>query len=103
MTLRCMGHPSMFLLTFNISAFACVSSTHVRLQGIHIIRTRPYEFAVAALVSFLVNLFCYLAIKYVSATSFKVAGSHHEAVWTWASLQLSCVFHVWWPACMQGV
>ncbi len=41
-------------------------------------QARPHDFLVAMAICFLVNLFCYLAIKYVSATSFKVAG---QAAW----------------------
>ena len=40
---------------------------------------RPLDFVVAAVISFLVNLFCYLSIRYVSATSFKVAGKAGKA------------------------
>lgn len=50
------------------------------LQGWAVLQARPRDFLVAALISFLVNLFCYLAIKYVSATSFKVAGGRACAV-----------------------
>lgn len=44
-------------------------------QGWALLRARAGDFATATLISFLVNLFCYLAIKHVSATSFKVAGA----------------------------
>lgn len=44
-------------------------------QGWALLRSRAGDFATATLISFLVNLFCYLAIKHVSATSFKVAGA----------------------------
>lgn len=45
-----------------------------RLQGWALLQERGSEFAVAATISFLVNLFCFLAIQHVSSTSFKVAG-----------------------------
>lgn len=48
--------------------------------------TRPWDFAFATLVSFLVNLFCYLAIKYVSATSFKVAGCMKNVLVVWGGI-----------------
>jgi hypothetical protein len=44
------------------------------LQGLRVVQQRPLDFVVAAVISFLVNLFCYLSIRHVSATSFKVAG-----------------------------
>lgn len=47
---------------------------HTGAQGWALVQARPGEFVWAAAISFLVNLFCYLAIKHVSATSFKVAG-----------------------------
>lgn len=62
-----------------------VSSIHTAsplfLQGWALLRARTGDFATAALISFLVNLFCYLAIKHVSATSFKVAGAHACSPW----------------------
>ena len=49
------------------------------LQGLRVMQQRPLDFVVAAVISFLVNLFCYLSIRYVSATSFKVAGKAGKA------------------------
>lgn len=49
-------------------------------------RERPFDFAVATLISFQVNLFCYLAIKYVSATSFKVAGCLKNVLVVWGGV-----------------
>ncbi|KAI3438776.1 hypothetical protein D9Q98_001193 [Chlorella vulgaris] len=54
--------------------------------GLAIMATRPWDFAFATLVSFLVNLFCYLAIKYVSATSFKVAGCLKNVLVVWGGI-----------------
>jgi hypothetical protein len=56
------------------------------VQGLAIMLARPWDFAVAAVVSFLVNLFCYLAIKHVSATSFKVAGCLKNVLVVWGGI-----------------
>lgn len=53
----------------------CLSTTlHRLLQGWALLCERPGQFASATAISFLVNLFCYLAITHIAATSFKVAG-----------------------------
>lgn len=57
-------------------------------------QSRPHDFLVATAICFLVNLFCYLAIKYVSATSFKVAG---EPAWRAAGCSRDAVRRTrWW-------
>ena len=61
------------LRTHSSDAAACLSPL-ARVQGLELMQRRPLDFVVAASSSFLVNLFCYLSIKHVSATSFKAAG-----------------------------
>ncbi|KAL4425525.1 hypothetical protein ABPG75_009541 [Micractinium tetrahymenae] len=55
-------------------------------QGWAVLQARPHDFLVATGTSFLVNLFCYLAIKYVTATSFKVAGCLKNVMVVWGGI-----------------
>ncbi|KAL4426658.1 hypothetical protein ABPG77_004714 [Micractinium sp. CCAP 211/92] len=55
-------------------------------QGWAVMQARPHDFLVAMAICFLVNLFCYLAIKYVSATSFKVAGCLKNVLVVWGGI-----------------
>lgn len=58
----------------------------LRTQGWAVMQSRPHDFLVATAICFLVNLFCYLAIKYVSATSFKVAGCLKNVMVVWGGI-----------------
>lgn len=51
-----------------------------------VLQAHPWDFVLATAISFLVNLFCYLAIKYVSATSFKVAGCLKNVLVVWGGI-----------------
>ena len=51
-----------------------------------LVAARPWEFALAALASFLVNLSTFLAIRHVSATSFKVAGCLKNMLVVWGGI-----------------
>lgn len=55
-------------------------------QGLAVFLHCPQKFAVAMLMSFLVNLLCYLAIRHVSATSFKVAGCLKNVLVVWLGI-----------------
>lgn len=67
-------------------AFAFEWDQGLATTGWALLRARTGDFATAALISFLVNLFCYLAIKHVSATSFKVAGCLKNVLVVWGGI-----------------
>jgi drug/metabolite transporter (DMT)-like permease len=72
-------------------AFAFEWDQGLSTTGWALLRSRAGDFATATLISFLVNLFCYLAIKHVSATSFKVAGAHgrYRGAPCWAAVTVT--------------
>lgn len=55
-------------------------------DGLAMLAARRAEFGLAAVVSFLVNLLCYLAIRHVSATTFKVAGCLKNVAVVWGGI-----------------